>query len=279
MRKVLCVSAAACLVLALAGRASAQSEARGVIEKAIKATGGADKLAKLKVSKAKFKGKGTFEGVTVALTGEIAHQLPRQMKVEVQVEVQGQNVDLVYVVNGDKAWLRVLGETMELKGEELADEKEALYAEHVETLVPLLKDKGFTLDPLGEIKVNGRQAVGVKVASRGHKDVNLYFDKATGRLAKAERRALNEDKQEVTEEKFYSDYKDVDGVRVPMKVAVHHDGKAFLEMEMTEYSFLDRIDDSEFARPGAGCAAGQVGAALSVPARRVPSGESGERRS
>src|SRR5262249_12266082 len=159
------------------------------------------------------------------------------MRLEAQVEVQGQNVNLVYVVNGGKAWLRALGETVELKGEELEDQKESLYAEHVQRLVPLLKDKAFTLDPFAALKVKGRDAGGVKVASKGHKDGNLYFDKETGLLAKQERRALDEAKQEVTEETYYSDYKDVSGVKVPMKVAIHHDGKEFVEMEMTEYSF------------------------------------------
>jgi hypothetical protein len=255
MCKILSLSAAACLVLTLAGRAAAQTDTRGVIEKAVKAAGGADKLARLKASRAKFKGSLKVEGLDVAMTGEIALQLPGQMRVEIQVEAQGQNVTLLHVINGSKAWFHVSGETLELKGDELADLKEGLYAEHVQTLVPLLKDKGFTLDPLGEVKVNGRDTVGVKVASRGHKDVNLYFDKTTGLLTKMERRALDDAQKEVTEESSYGDYKDVDGVKVPMKVAVRYDGVLFLAMEVTEYGFLDRIDDSEFTRPGGGCEA------------------------
>jgi outer membrane lipoprotein-sorting protein len=265
MRKVLFLSAAVCLTLTLAGRASAQDESRAVIAKAVKAAGGAKKLGKLKVARAKFKGKGEFEGAPVALTGEIATQLPRQMRLEVQAEVQGVNVTVLNVVNGDKGWLQVLGKTMPLEDEELKDQQEGLHAEYVQTLVPLLKDKGFTLDALGEARVNGRAAVGVRVASKGHKDVNLYFDKATGLLTKSERRALDDARKEVTEETFYSDHKDVDGVKVPMKVVVHHDGKKFLEMEVTEYRFLDRIDDSEFARPE-----GEESAARSAAARPEP---------
>jgi outer membrane lipoprotein-sorting protein len=253
MRKVLPLSVAACLVLSLAGRVVAQDEARGVIERAIQATGGAEKLARLKSSRTKFKGKGEFEGVTASLTGEVVVQLPRQMKVEIQLEVQGQNVPVVVVVNGDKSWVQVLGQTMELKGEELADEKESLHAEQVQTLLPLLRDKAYSLAPLGEVKVTGRDTVGIKVSCRGHKDINLYFDKATGLLAKAERRALDADsKQGVTEETFYSDYREVDGVQVPSKFLVHHDGKRILEAEVTEHRFVDRIDDAEFARPGGG---------------------------
>ena len=140
---------------------------------------------------------------------------------------------------------------MELKGEELDEVKEELHVEYVQTLVPLLKDKAYTLNALGEIKIHDRPAVGIRVTSKGHKDVNLYFDKATGLLTKSERRALNDNKMEVSEETFYGDYKDVDGVKVPMKVVVHHDGKKYVEMEITEQRFLDQLDDSEFARPGA----------------------------
>ena len=125
-----------------------------------------------------------------------------------------------------------------------------LHAENVQTLVPLLRDKAYRLHALGEMKVGGRPAVGVRVESRGHKDVNLYFDKKTGLLAKVERRALDDAGKEVTEESFCSGYKDVGGVKLPMKVVVQHDGKKFLEMEFSEYRFLDKLDDSEFARPG-----------------------------
>jgi hypothetical protein len=184
------------------------------------------------------------------LAGEITTQMPRQMKLDIQVEAQGQNVTLVYVFNGDKAWLQVAGQTTPVKGKELDDLKEELHAQQVETLVPLLKDKAYKLHALGEAKVGGRPAVGVRVESKGHKDVNLYFDKKTGLLVKSERRALDDAEKEVTEETFYSNYKDVSGVKVPMKVVVHHDGKKHLEMEMTEYRFLDKLDDSEFARPG-----------------------------
>jgi outer membrane lipoprotein-sorting protein len=271
MRNVLTVAAGMCLMLAWAGRAAAQDDARAIAAKAVKASGGEERLAKLKVAKLKFKGTGKFEGNRAVLTGEIMLQLPRQLRMDVQAEVQGQTVSVRVVVNGHKAWLQVMGQTMALKDEELQETKEELYVEHIQSLVPLLKDKSFTLTPLGEVKVNGRDAVGIRVASEGHKEVNLYFDKATALLAKQERRTLDENDKEVTEETFYSGYKDVDGVKVPMKSVVHHDGQEFMEIEITEYQFLDRIDEGEFGRPGGGeCAADFTGR----PSTRRPTAES-----
>jgi hypothetical protein len=146
--------------------------------------------------------------------------------------------------------VRVADQTLDLEDADLEDAKEELYAEGVQTLVPLLRDKAFSLESLGEIKLNGQDSVGVKVASRGHKEVNLYFDKKTGLVAKAERRARNDNKQEVTEETYYSEYREVEGVQVPTKLLVHHDGKEFLNVTVNEYTFPERLDDAEFARPG-----------------------------
>ena len=253
MRNVLSLSVATCLALGLAGRAAAQEAPRAVLEKAIQASGGAEKLGKFTISRSKFKGTGEFEGVRANLTGEVLVQLPRQMKLDLQVEVQGQNVTLLYVVNGAKGWIQMLGQTTEIKGHELEEQKESLHAEYVQMLVPLLRDKSFTLAPLGDLKVNGRDAVGIQVAQRGHKDVNLYFDKATWLLAKVERRIVEENgNQEATEGTYYSDYRKVDGVQVPMKLQVYHDDKKILEGEVTEFQFLDRVEEGEFAAPGGG---------------------------
>src|SRR5438270_3085914 len=116
MRNVLSLSVATCLALGLAGRAAAQETARAVLEKAIQASGGVEKLGRATISRSKFKGTGEFEGVRANLTGDVLVQLPRQMKLELQAEVQGQNVSFLYVVNGDKGWIQMLGQTMELKG-------------------------------------------------------------------------------------------------------------------------------------------------------------------
>ena len=84
----------------------------------------------------------------------------------------------------------------------------------------VLKDKKYKLSPLGEVKVEGRDAVGVQVSCKGHKDVNLYFDKETNLLAKGEWnvKAQEQGGKEVMQETLYGDYKDVEGAKIPMKI-------------------------------------------------------------
>jgi hypothetical protein len=238
------------LVLAatVLARADDNAATRALVDKAVQAQGGEAKLAKWPAVTAKFKGTFHGSGVAVAITGEFATQGADRHKFDIEGEIDGQKFRLVHVLSGDKGWTKFNDETEELDKEDLAEAKEDAYGEWVATLVPL-KDKTFSLAPLGEVNLDKRPALGVKVSSKGHRDVNLYFDKETGLLVKTESRVKDENNQEVTEETFLSDYKEVQGTKQAMKFTVKRDGKPYLEGEITEYQLVEKLDDSVFAKP------------------------------
>ena len=55
--------------------------------------------------------------------------------------------------------------------------------------------------------------------------------------------------QEITEERFITEYQELNGQKVAKKVELQRDGKAFIELEILEVQMLEKLDDSEFARP------------------------------
>lgn len=113
-----------------------------------------------------------------------------------------------------------------------------------------LTDKGYELSSLGEVQVNGQPAVGVRVSHKGSRDVSLYFDKKTGLVAKVERRAVDPmTGQEVTEERIIKEYQDKDGMKAAKKVLINRDGKKYMELDISEIKYLDKVDDSEFKEP------------------------------
>ncbi len=249
MRKILLLSPVVVLLLA-AGRAPAPGDARAVIEKAIQASGGKENLAKLSAVHAKFKGTLEAMGMVVNVTGDNYTQLPGRSKTVFNMEVAGQKVQVTEVVNQDKAWTTIdlTGQTDDIKGAALEAAKESGYRDEAETLLPLLNDKVFTLTLLGDVKVNDKPAVTVKVSSKGHKDFNLFFDKESGLEVKQEGPAVDENGKAVTREVLYSDYKLVDGVQRPMKIVIKQDGKKAMDVEVTEWTFPKKIDDREFAK-------------------------------
>jgi hypothetical protein len=86
-------------------------------------------------------------------------------------------------------------------------------------LTALLTDKGFTLTPLADIKVNDQPAAGLKVSYKGQPDIRLYFDKETGLPIKYAYQAKRSgDKKEVLHETILSDYREPDLASADEKV-------------------------------------------------------------
>jgi hypothetical protein len=225
------------------------ADARALVEKAVKAQGGQEKLEKFAAHTSKF--KGTFHGMgqAIPMTGEISSQGADRFKMEAEVEAGGMKFRFVSVLAGDKGWVRVGDATTEMDKDQLAEAEEQAYAGWVGTLAPL-KDKEFTLAAIGEAKVNDKPALGVKVSRKGRRDVDLYFDKETGLLVKTETRVKDEGSgQEVTEENYPGEYKEVQGTKQPTKFTVKRDGKLWVEGEATEQQLAEKLDDGVFAKP------------------------------
>lgn len=230
--------------------AKAADEPKDIIEKAIKAHGGADVLLKYKATQAKNKGKIDIPGVgEVEFTQENATMQPDKLKESLELTVAGQKVSVLTLVNGDKAVIEVNGKEIDIPDAAKDALKDLGYMMKVGRL-SALTGKEFELSTIGEDKVEGKAVVGVRVSSKGHKDINLYFDKKTNLLAKVEHRTADAmSGNEVTEERIITEYgKTKDGVPIPKKIIVKRDGKQFLEAEVVEMNFLEKLDDSEFKK-------------------------------
>jgi hypothetical protein len=223
--------------------------AQAIVAKAIKAHGGEEKLSQWKA--VTLKGAGTIHiaGESFKFDAVWSLQGTTQQKFAVDVTINGMLIKVTKVVNGDKGWQKVGdGQATPLTKDEVADEKHGMYANHLQQLVPL-KHKMFTLAPLGEVKVNDKDAVGVSVSCKGHTDVSLYFDKKTHLLVKAETR-IKDQGNEINEETFFSEYKAVDGIMQPFKLLIMRDGKKFVEGDLTEIQIhTQKLDDSIFGPP------------------------------
>jgi hypothetical protein len=236
------------LVLA-AAPARADDAAKAIVEKAIKAQGGAEALAKYPAVTVSF--KGTFHGMgqEIPMTGQVTTQGADRIKMDMEIEAGGQKFRFVNVITKDKGWIKLNDDVKELDKDQLAEGLEQTHAGYVAALYPLT-DKAYTLAATGETKVNDKPALGVKVSAKGHRDVTLYFDKESGLLVKSEHLVKDEGSgQEVAEETLYSEYKEVQGTKQAMKFTVNRDGKLYVQGESTEIHLSEKLDDNAFAKP------------------------------
>ncbi len=257
MRRSLLAAATVGWVFVLAGfaRADEQAELRAVIDKAVKAHGGEANLTKYKASTWKAKGKVEVMG-GIDFTGEW-YESEGKVRFSLDMTVMGVAVNTTQVLARDKGWVKVTAGgmvVMELEmTKEMVDEgQEQIYAQRVMSMQAFAaKEKGLELTPLGEVKVKDKPCLGIRVSSKGRRDVSLFIDKESHLVVKADHRVkdFQEGEQEFNQEYFLSDYKEFDGVKEAAKLAMHRDGKPFLDVEVTEYKHLDKLDDSLFQKP------------------------------
>jgi hypothetical protein len=232
----------------LSGRAG-NDEAGVVIDKAIKAHFPKGVDTKNQGLRTKSKGALHIMGMDLDFTQEVAVQFPNKFKEAMELDVMGNKFKVTTVFNGKEGWIKANNMDVNVTKEILHELQEAMHNLAVAQGV-FLKDKALKHSLLGEVQINGKLAVGVKISKDGKRDLNLYFDKKTGLMAKVERRTRDlMNNQEVTEERFIIEYKDVGGRKIAKKVEVKRDGKNFIEAEVLDVQFSERIDDSEFAKP------------------------------
>lgn len=220
-----------------------QADARALVEKAIAAIGGEAKLAKFTAET--WKSKGTYYGMGdgVPYTGNYSLHWPGKFRMEIEGV-------FVIVLNNDKGWVKAGDMVTELNADQFKHQQEEHYGGWVASLLPL-KEKEFKLSTTGESKIDNRDCLGVRVSREMHRDVNLYFDKQTGLLAKCEHNvnAPELGDKDVLQEVFYAGYQEADGVKVATKVTLKRDGKLFVEAENSDIKAHGTLDDSVFAKP------------------------------
>jgi hypothetical protein len=246
MRKIL----VATLVLGLsflAARAQDAASARAVIQRAVEAHGGIDRLSKLTTQVRTMKGELNFGGAVPA-TCDVSCELPGKCRWAYVLDKGNAKAQSTLAINGDKGWQGGSGATKEMTNLQFKEVSEELYVLWVTSLVAL-RDPAFELAALPQSKVNDQPADGVKVSRKGRPDIKLFFDKKTGLLVKAERKGT-EAGTEVSREYLFSEPKEFEGLKLPTKqVVIDNGNKKIAEWSSISYRFPGKLDDSTFSKP------------------------------
>jgi hypothetical protein len=211
---------------------------RAVVERAIKALGGAEVVQQRVAVRMKMKGKGYIEaagpGMAMPLEGEVLTDPGGRTRLNLRFDLNGMKHEAALVFAGNKSWRSIDGNVNDLPPDEVRDLEASAYRDRVTNLADLLTDKAFALTALPDADVAGRPAAVVKVSSKGQGDVTLSFDKESGLLVKYAYRSKDKGQdKEVLYETTLSDYRDpVPGAaeeRLLKEARVRFAGPALLE--------------------------------------------------
>jgi hypothetical protein len=223
-------------------------QAQAVVDRAIRAHGGLERLAKTQLMIRKATGVMSLFGQDVPFSDELILQLPQRWRLTLEAGPAGQKAQFLLIVNDKQAWQSDGSAVAEVAKERLGELREEAYLLWLTTLVPLKKESGFTLATSAGAKVHDQEASVIKVARQGHAEIKLYFDKQTGLLIKAEHQTRDAG-LEVTKEYVYSGHKEVEGVQLPTKSVELTNGKKLTELSTITYKFPAKVEESIFAKP------------------------------
>jgi hypothetical protein len=240
-----CIVAAGLLPRAHAG----EKEAIAVIDKAIKAMGGEEKLSKIKAFTTKGNGTIVLEGQDIAFKYETTVKGSTQYHSTFEGEANGEKFRGATVLDGDKGWRRLNGDVQTIEGPELANEKRNAYLEIVPTLLLPLKGKEFKVDSAGEEKVGGKPASTVRVTGPDGKDFTIQFDNESGLPVKVSGKVVSWEGEEYTQDTLFEDYKEFDGIKVATKSQTRKNGERFIDTSGGDFKPLDQVSPETFAEP------------------------------
>jgi hypothetical protein len=249
--KKLAVGAVCLAWFCLSGvQAGDQKELHALVDKAVKALGGAEKCAKLKTITCKSKGS-LFVPVEIPTTEEGWMRFPDKFRHDFELDIKGNKIRQNLVIDGKKGWLKLMdNKPAPLTKVQHTAFRDYYYALRLSTMPMELKGKEYKLSAVGEVKVGDRPAIGIQVTRKGLPDVNLFFDKEKGYPIKSEFTAVDYlTGVEVVHQFIFSEFKEMDGIPMYTRMIWNKDGKKFADRELTEVKTVETIDNGTFAEP------------------------------
>jgi zinc protease len=205
---------------------SADVSAKSVLDKYIAAIGGQKAVSGVK--SIMTTSSGTVQGMALEMTTKVTSS----NKLAVEMKAMGTTM-MKQVVNENGAYMVQQGQRKDFTGDDLKEMQAG--AVPFEELT-LANNKDITLGAVENI--NGTDAYAVKNGKSTY-----YFDVKTG-LKIAEAKELEQGGQKMTQMTYYSDYKEVKGIKVPHKTTLNIGVE--LELTTSDVKINEGVTDEDF---------------------------------
>ncbi len=218
------------------GTLSAQT-ADDVAKKYVEAIGGAKKWKAIKTRKI------TFSLVTQGMTlpGTVIGDSDKRERTDIAFN----GMEIVQAYDGTTAWAlsppQGITTPTKLTG---AQAEAASSKEFLDEMIDY-KARGFQISLEADETIDGKAYTKIKMVKKGGKEEFYFFDKETNLLAVKRESGL-----QGTTDSHYSEYQDVDGLKVPTKIEVKSGGFTIQSITISKTEMNVPVTDDMFAFPG-----------------------------
>ena len=224
--------------------AAAAQTADEIVKKVLDARGGVDKLKA--VQSERITGRISFSR---GVEGAFVVELKRPMKVHVEISLDGQQIIRVYDGKSSGWMINPFAENKEIQP--LSSEELKNIADESDFHGPLVdyKTKGNRIELAGKENLDDKPVYRLKLTNKNG-DIRFYFIDASSFLLLKWEGIRKTGEQELPWESFFSDFREVQGLKYPFRIDQGSPGTEIKQTLTTEKMEINpQIDDSHFAKP------------------------------
>ena len=224
----------------------AEAAARAVLDAALAAKGGAEKLSAVKTLS--WKGKATLNlpNGKVPATVEKRYLAPDKLRLDMLIEMGGAKMSITTALAGDIGWAQEKrpdgARTIEFPRSEVEAGKAQIWRDQDFVLLRH-RDKGVTVTPLDDVDLDGVKHHAIKLTAPDGKSVVLLIDKKSKRLG-----GMTYEEQGVSAEERFGNYKAVNGVQVA-QTRKTKSAQVDLDTTVTDIKVNTPIDAAIYKKP------------------------------
>jgi len=217
---------------------------REILKKAIEAAGGVEAYGKIDNFRIKTESKIFGQRSTIELVVSETVKLPDKTQ-QVFELASGQRIQ---VLNGEIGWSKT-GETVaDISNAEIREMKRGLFRDTI-NLFKRFDDADIDVQYLGKETIKKNTLFILNIKNNSGDFFKLYVNSKTHLI---EKKSYHGGGPEIailaTLEEIYSDYHEVDGLKIPFHTVVKANGKKFIESTVVEAEFNVELSDDFFLK-------------------------------
>jgi hypothetical protein len=220
--------------------------ARQLVDRAILAAGGAERLVALKAFEWRGRAEAAIGGrAPVHLSGTWRLQPPDSAIVTTTLEGQPRGTARSLIISGNRGWSRTGRKLTPLGPALVAHERDQFYLYHLMRLVPL-RGSAYRLSPPATDSLGHKR---IRVSHPGRPSVDLAFDAAANLTGLTDSVTDPQSHRAVRQDVRLTGQLSVAGVRWPRRIAITWDGKPYFDLEILDVRPLAGLVDPSLGGP------------------------------
>jgi outer membrane lipoprotein-sorting protein len=216
-------------------------EAKKILEKSVQAMGGRERLLSIKDTVVSSQLKIISLNITVTRTTYVKGD-------KIRLETKTMGTTTVMAFNGKTGWI-MTPKTISAVDlpQPLLDELKRAAMSNEAMLYP--EKFGLTVTLEGRKSIEGKEYIVLVQTGKDGNTSTVYLDPDSYLTYKTVSMALTDSLQKAETEIILSDYRDVEGTKVPFSMKIVQNGKDYAAISISEYKYNTHPQDSLFEKP------------------------------